>query len=130
MPDAAGDSQDGVVQPRWLGLLAGALFGLCLLARPNIGLLLPFILAYPFIYRRKSAWKLILQYCSAAVLVLIPWSLRNYLVFNSFIPLTTEAGAVFWSDNHPNAIGGTVIPNEETWPGDDDPDRYWRVGVS
>jgi 4-amino-4-deoxy-L-arabinose transferase-like glycosyltransferase len=109
----------------WPAVIGGILFGVCILARPNIALLLPFILVYPFLIKKKASAGQAILYLFATFFVILPWSIRNYLVFKEFIPLTSEAGAVFWSDNHPMAKGGTVIPGKATWPGDDFPDRNW-----
>lgn len=42
------------------------------------------------------------------VLLILPWTLRNYLAFGSFVPLNTNAGFAFFWGNHP--IYGTVFP--------------------
>ncbi|MBN1977015.1 MAG: glycosyltransferase family 39 protein [Anaerolineae bacterium] len=111
----------------WAAGVCGILFGLSTLARPNTIVFLPFILVFPFFLqsRPQRAWRLVAVFLLAMVLTILPWSIRNYLVFREFVPLTTEGGGVFWADNHPLAEGGTVIPGRETWQGDDPPDRLW-----
>lgn len=39
------------------------------------------------------------------VLMILPWTVRNYLAFNMFVPLNTNAGFAFFWGNHP--IHGT-----------------------
>jgi hypothetical protein len=49
------------------------------------------------------------------VLMIIPWTIRNYLAFDTFVPLNTNAGFAFYWGNHP--IHGThfiaLLGNEE-----------------
>lgn len=41
----------------------------------------------------------------AAVLVMLPWWVRNAVMFHSFIPLTTASGVSLWVGNNPDATG-------------------------
>lgn len=43
-----------------------------------------------------------------AVMVVIPWTVRNYLIHDAFIPVNTAGGIVFYSANNPNATGGWI----------------------
>lgn len=62
--------------------------------RPNIGIF-PIFLAL-FLLLKKYDWKLLLKQCLIAgivlVIVLAPWTYRNYKVFGKFIPLTYGMG--------------------------------------
>jgi hypothetical protein len=40
-----------------------------------------------------------------AVLVMLPWWLRNAVVFGSFVPLTSAGGVSLWVGNNPQATG-------------------------
>jgi 4-amino-4-deoxy-L-arabinose transferase-like glycosyltransferase len=78
---------------RW-ALLAGALVGLAALTRQNGALLIP-ILAWAMWLpprRRAAALRAPVVAVIAAVLMIAPWTLRNYIVFNDFVPLSTGAG--------------------------------------
>jgi len=75
-------------------IYCGICFGLAILFRPSIALY-PFIL---FIMWCKEKYKLkemikfgivIMTFC---VFVLSPWWIRNYIVFNKFIPFTLSSG--------------------------------------
>jgi len=71
----------------------GVLFGFAILARPNILGLLPLVILYPFLLTsRWVALRSALVFLFAVLLVLAPWSVRNYLIFHEFVPLTTEGG--------------------------------------
>jgi 4-amino-4-deoxy-L-arabinose transferase-like glycosyltransferase len=43
-----------------------------------------------------------------AVMTVVPWTLRNYLIHDAFIPVNTAGGIVFYSANNPNATGGWI----------------------
>ena len=40
-----------------------------------------------------------------SLIVVFPWTLRNYLVFGELIPITSTTGYNFWIGNHENASG-------------------------
>lgn len=42
-----------------------------------------------------------LVFCGAAVIVLVPWAVRNYSVFHSFVLLETKGGVNLWLGNSP-----------------------------
>ncbi len=37
-----------------------------------------------------------------AALLILPWTVRNYLAFDRFLLLNSQAGQVFWNANHPD----------------------------
>lgn len=43
-----------------------------------------------------------------AVMTVMPWTVRNYLIHDAFIPVNTAGGIVFYSANNPNATGGWI----------------------
>ena len=55
------------------------------------------------------------------LLLIVPWSVRNWIVFDEFIWMATEGGVTFWASNNPLATGGWVEPSPETWLGPDPP---------
>jgi 4-amino-4-deoxy-L-arabinose transferase-like glycosyltransferase len=46
-------------------------------------------------------------------LILVTWTVRNYVHFHKIIPLATNGGANFWIGNNPMASGGMVFPRDE-----------------
>jgi 4-amino-4-deoxy-L-arabinose transferase-like glycosyltransferase len=78
---------------RW-ALAAGALAGLAALTRSNgVALLLP-LLVGAWTVRPLSARTLAtgIGMLAAAVLVISPWTIRNALALDAFVPVTTQAG--------------------------------------
>ncbi|MFL6750150.1 MAG: hypothetical protein ACJ8E9_03730 [Sphingomicrobium sp.] len=86
------------------GLSAGAL----LLTQPALATLLPILfLAAASAFAGWRRWlQVSLVAAAAALLAMLPWWVRNALVFGQFIPLTTSGGLAFWEGAHP--AGGVV----------------------
>jgi 4-amino-4-deoxy-L-arabinose transferase-like glycosyltransferase len=76
---------------RW-AVLAGVLVGLSALTRGNGFLLVIPVGFLVWTGRRRRSWGAPLAVLLAAVVVLIPWTVRNYNVFHTFVPVTTETG--------------------------------------
>ena len=92
----------------------GACLGLSILTRPQSVLMLPLLLFW-FILRSKEtglrAWLApALLFVIATIAVLIPWTLRNYIVHGEWIFVSTQGGYTFNGANNPYAFGGHV-PN-------------------
>lgn len=63
--------------------------------RPNIGILPIFIFLYLWIAKKNNFWMLFKYGVIAGVILfslLVPWTIRNYKLFNKFIPLTYGVG--------------------------------------
>jgi 4-amino-4-deoxy-L-arabinose transferase-like glycosyltransferase len=84
-------------------LLYGLLWGISLLANPALGALLPFLLGWIFIRLRagnSQRLRLIVVALAAAILLCLPWTLRNYVQFHRFVPLRSNFAYEFWSGNN------------------------------
>ena len=98
---------------RWFAL-SGLLLGLAALTRPVV-LLLPILLAVVTIVLRSKKFQdrhvilLVLTFSCAVA----PWTLRNALVFDAFIPVTTTGGVVMWEGLHPDPRGFGYNPWNE-----------------
>ena len=93
---------------RWA--LAGALFGLALLTRPNTVTLLPGLaLGLALALRRERRhWVLpLLTAGVAALLVISPWVIRNQRVHHRWYFVATGGGRQFWYGNNPATTGAT-----------------------
>lgn len=90
-------------RPTWgLAALAGVLLGLGLLSRPATLFLIPITLvwaAYQFLRDRPSLIKS-LAIPVVGGLCLLPWVVRNYLVFERVIPFSTMGGSVLLQGNN------------------------------
>jgi len=101
-------------------VLVGVVWGVGLLAEPILlaaapGVGLIYWLRQSSAARRRSAL-LLAGSLLLAIAIVFPWTARNYLVFNRFVPLKTSFGLNFWMGNNPNATGflytmsGTPMP--------------------
>ena len=87
-------------------VIVGVLLALSSYLRP-VGLLLPFliILYYFKSYGIKPSLKYSGIILAVFILILSPWIIRNYQVFHSFVPVSTNGGLNFLMGNHPNSNG-------------------------
>jgi len=93
-----------------LGLIVLAVVsGLAILARPPIVFFIPIILFYFYKKRRKID---ILLYVLFFSLVFIPWTVRNYNTYNTFMPLGAAGSYNLWIGNHEGANGEQEQPQE------------------
>ena len=90
-------------RPRWTrGLAAGVLLGLCILTHPSKVVMVPFALLWAMAQWCREPRRMVAAAAIplVAIIVVSPWSIRNYLVFKRFIPLTTMGGSVLLQGNN------------------------------
>jgi len=82
----------------WTSAAAGVLVGAGVWLRPNVVLLPPFLsLAILLVSRdRRRGLGHALALSLAAVLVVIPITIRNYVVFGEFVPVSLNGGLTLW----------------------------------
>lgn len=84
----------------WIGLAMLATSGPMVFFAP---------LACAWLWRRWGSFKKALTHsavmAAAALLVMTPWFIRNYKVHHRFVPLTTDAGRVFYKAYNDYALG-------------------------
>jgi Dolichyl-phosphate-mannose-protein mannosyltransferase len=85
----------------WCGY--GLLWGFALMTNPSLGSLLPLLLGWAA-YRASRPGRLRLSRpllaCGIAVLCCVPWTVRNYLAFQRFIPLRSNFPFELWLGNN------------------------------
>jgi 4-amino-4-deoxy-L-arabinose transferase-like glycosyltransferase len=84
----------------------GALWGFALMTNPTLLGLLPFLLGWIF-WRGRSRASDLLKPAGVAlgvmVLCCVPWTIRNYLAFDTFVPLRANLGVQLWCGNNESA---------------------------
>jgi 4-amino-4-deoxy-L-arabinose transferase-like glycosyltransferase len=97
---------------RRLGLigLCGIAFGITVLCRPIFLAYLPFavlfiIFRYGENLRRRIAYALILA--AMAILTIMPWTLRNYAMYDRLLLVSTGTGLFLWRGNNELTRGDT-----------------------
>jgi 4-amino-4-deoxy-L-arabinose transferase-like glycosyltransferase len=101
---------------RWL--LSGLLLGALVLVRPEY-LGISFLLAAVVVVRGRSQWRIgffnAAVLLAGAVLVVAPWTVRNAVALDRFVPVSTGGGQVLFagtylpSDGDPERVGGEVL---------------------
>jgi 4-amino-4-deoxy-L-arabinose transferase-like glycosyltransferase len=98
----------------WSVAVLGVAIGLSILTRGEAILLIPALLAVWWPELPRRAW--LLRSAAAigiALLVVAPWSVRNTLALDTFVPLSTNASTTLWSGHNPDATGGQIYASAE-----------------
>lgn len=90
------------VQKRESVFLLGVLIPFMVLVRSQLGLI---ILPLLIFWILKKRWSHIIIFFILFIIVLTPWTLRNYQVFEKIIPTTVLLGNNLAMGNHPGATG-------------------------
>jgi 4-amino-4-deoxy-L-arabinose transferase-like glycosyltransferase len=92
---------------------SGLLWGLAVLTRETVLYFLPLAAVWLALGRaggaRRAAWLLALS-----LLVVLPWTLRNWLVFDAFVPVSTSGALNLWQ-------GNTRLTRQQVY------EEYWAV---
>lgn len=99
-------------QPSWRWALAlGAMIGVGALVRGEAftWLLLPIVVWWPRVERRELLRHVVVA-VGAICIVIAPWTIRNAVVMDAFVPVATNASQTLWSGHHPGATGGQTYP--------------------
>jgi hypothetical protein len=92
-------------------VFSGAIIGGGILVRPAMVFFLPFAALW-MVARRAYAAAAVMVI--VALLVVLPWTLRNHRVYGRWIAVASEGGVTFWTGNHPLARGdGDLAANPD-----------------
>jgi hypothetical protein len=83
--------------------IAGVLYGLLLMISPSFVLMCPVVLAAPYILRKSVPRLYLICLIIGVIVVLTPWVVRNYIVFDRFVLLSSNAGKTFILGNSENS---------------------------
>ncbi len=84
-------------------IITGILIGLTTLGKPNLLLFLPFIFLWGFLAFKEKfcGFKTSLVISLSMIAVIAPWSIRNYLLWHEFVPISTNGGFTLFVGNTP-----------------------------
>ncbi len=88
--------------------LLGLALGLTILLRQLFLLFMPFLLLWLWWAKRPRLTSFVLP-VAIVVLLIAPWTIRNYRAFDRIVPLNTNSGFAFFWGNHPR-YGTQFIP--------------------
>jgi 4-amino-4-deoxy-L-arabinose transferase-like glycosyltransferase len=78
-------------------LISGIIFGFALLTRGNLIFFFPFLFYWIFLSRKRNFLKATAILMSGVLLILLPWTFRNYNRLHSFVPLANISGITFYN---------------------------------
>ncbi|MFH1956622.1 MAG: glycosyltransferase family 39 protein [Patescibacteria group bacterium] len=91
----------------WIDIiLFSIIFSFSILARSQFIFLSPLFLV--FFFTRKQ-WIKMAVFCAIILIVFSPWVIRNYKIYNEFIPFNAAMGYNLWDGNHMGASGEMEI---------------------
>jgi 4-amino-4-deoxy-L-arabinose transferase-like glycosyltransferase len=88
-------------------LISGILLGLTTLTRNVIIIFTPFILIW-MLWSSKERKKIFLRFAAVFVIMMVvvsPWTIRNYKVHHEFVLVSPNDGVNLWMGNNPDANG-------------------------
>lgn len=95
-----------VTTKQWVVL--GLAMGITILLRQLFLLFMPFLLLWLWWAKRPRLISFVLP-VALVVLMIAPWTIRNYRAFDRIVPLNTNSGFAFFWGNHPR-YGTQFIP--------------------
>ena len=108
----------------------GAVWAIGAMINATILSVLPFLFIWLIWDERKESARW-LGSLGAALFVFIlgisPWMIRNYQVFDTFIPMRSNFGLMLWVGNNPVSVGVDSFPLTVVW-NQAESDRYKAIG--
>ncbi|MFC2102928.1 hypothetical protein ACFLSS_00700 [Bacteroidota bacterium] len=87
-------------------VLLGITFACGSYLRPA-GIILPFIFVGILFFKKYPTSRMnSLIMLTVFLLIMLPWGIRNFNIFHSFVPVSTNGGYIFLMGNHSNSRGG------------------------
>lgn len=101
-----------ITRSHWLWVwICGIVFGLAALTKPQV-VFLPGLMVLFHVFSKERRDKLRHPFIKgfaiylAMAMVLVPWAVRNTMVFGEFVLISTNGGATLLTGNNPTASGG------------------------
>lgn len=99
---------------RWTPVALGVAAGLAALTKGEGALLCVIPLAMWWGQTPRGPWlRRAALLVAAMALTILPWTIRNTIEMDAFIPVATNASTTLWSGHNPNANGGPTSPPPE-----------------
>ena len=113
---------------RWVG--CGALWAIGALINATILSVLPFLFLWLIwmAHKESTPWfRPVLAAALIFVACIVPWTIRNYVVFGKFIPIRSNLGLMLWCGNNAEAVGVDSFAISVVWD-QAEADAFKRVG--
>jgi len=107
----------------WPSLVAaGLLFGIAALVRSISLFYLPLVIGFFLIFKRdRKMIKKSILVTLLSLATIAPWTIRNYVVLDAFVPINTKVSWDFFQHNHSSIY--YIMRNLSDEPGEDEADR-------
>jgi hypothetical protein len=102
---------------------SGLLFGLAVLTRETVLYFLPLAAAW-LAWRRPGGVRRAAWLVAVSALVVVPWTVRNWIVFEAFVPVSTSGALNLWQGN--TRLSRQQV-YEEYWAVPGKIDKYWHA---
>lgn len=115
----------------WAIALRGVLTGVLALIKPYMLVYQLIMFAIDYIHTRKlvPSLKSFLLTTALMIVLISPWTIRNYIMFNTLIPISTNGGYNIFVNNNSYATGGWQdpfkIPGSPILKYKHDNDEFW-----
>jgi tetratricopeptide (TPR) repeat protein len=120
------------LKKRWW-LLAGIIFGLSAILRPNILIFLPFVLLWICIRLwKENKNKIIfssLYFLLGTILIISPVTIRNWVVGKDFVLISSQGGINFFIGNNIESDGKTASAAPGMLPYEGYKDNIWLTSI-
>jgi 4-amino-4-deoxy-L-arabinose transferase-like glycosyltransferase len=97
---------------RWgWAVLGGILWGLIALGRPAMLGFMPVVVFWLWLNRtdRRGWLTTSVVLATAVILVVLPWTIRNYRIHGQIVMISTNGGFNFWNGNNPFTTGSSHL---------------------
>ena len=120
------------LKKRWW-LLAGIIFGLSAITRPNVLIFIPLVLVWICIsLRKENKNKIIvssLAFLLGAILIISPVTIRNWVVGRDLVLISSQGGINFFVGNNPISDGKTATAAPGALPYGSYKDNVWMTSI-
>lgn len=89
--------------------LSGSLFGLTALARPNLLLLVPFLVVWGLV-RRPRVLRVAAAICAPIIIIAVGTAVYNKIAGDEWVLISSQGGPNFYIGNNADATGGFSVP--------------------
>jgi len=95
----------------------GFILGIALLIDPVIVSFIPLSVLWLLFSLKtyiKISFKKVIMMLGITLVVITPWTIRNYILFNKFVFIKSQAGFTLWLGNNPHASGTERLVNDDS----------------
>lgn len=105
-------------EPGWYRIiLSGLILGIALITDPVMVSFIPLSSIWVLLNLKtdfKTSLKRVILMVGLSLLIVLPWTIRNYMVFDRFVFIKSHLGFNFWLGNNPYATGTEKLTNKDS----------------